>query len=89
MNQTALFLLMEYETPEIPLEKVAEKYLKTTPRAALNKAARHQLPFPAHRLGSQKAGWFVNVVDLANHIDNQRAKAERDWQKFNSMEQHA
>lgn len=80
-----LFLLMaEFETAEIPLDALAEKYLGLSPAQAKRRAARQALPFPAHRGSrSQKAPWLVHTQDLANHLDAQREEAAREWKAIN------
>lgn len=81
-----LFLIMaEFESAEIPLDALADKYLGLSPSQAKRRAARQTLPFPAHRGSkSQKAPWLVHAQDLANHLDQQREQARRDWEAMNS-----
>ena len=78
-----LFLIMaEFETVEIPLDDLADKYLG--PAQAKRRAARQALPFPVHRGSrSQKAPWLVHAQDLANHLDAQREEAAREWKAIN------
>ena len=84
MKMTALLLMVEFEEADIPLEKVAEKYLGMKPQQAARKAKQHELPFPTFRAGSQKSSYLVNVADLAKFIDDSRAAAEREWKLMNS-----
>lgn len=81
-----LFLLMaEFETAEIPLDDLAEKYLGLSPAKARREAARQALPFPAHRgRNSQKAPWLVHAQDLAHHLDAQRDAAQKEWKSINA-----
>ena len=79
MNTTFL-LMAEYGTTDIPLEVVAEKYLGMAARAAGNKAAKGELPFPAYRPGSQKSPWLVRITDLAAWLDAERDKAAADFE---------
>ncbi len=82
--KTVFLLMAEFNEADIPLEKVAEKYLAMKPEQAARKAKLHQLPFPTFRAGSQKAPFLVNVADLAKFIDDSRAAAEREWKLMNS-----
>lgn len=77
-----MFLLMaEYETSNILLADIAEKYLGMASTTANKKAAAGLLPFPVYRLGiSQKAAWVIHVQDLAEHIDTRRKTAKAEWQ---------
>lgn len=80
---TLFLLLAEFETSIVPLEKVADKYLGLSKEIANRKADKHQLPFVAHRLGSQKSGYQVHVKDLAKWLDSEWKEARRDWQDCN------
>lgn len=82
-----LFLIMaEFESAEIPLDDLADKYLGLSPPHARRQAARQALPFPAHRGSkSQKAPWLVHAKDLADHIDQQREQAQREWKAINDV----
>ncbi|MET5576871.1 pyocin activator PrtN family protein [Klebsiella aerogenes] len=77
-----MFLLMaEYETTNILLVNISEKYLGMAPSTANKKAAAGLLPFPVYRIGStQKAAWVIHVQDLAERIDYRRAAAKAEWQ---------
>ncbi|MEQ5208694.1 pyocin activator PrtN family protein [Proteus sp. fly-1067] len=74
---TVFLLLAEYETSQIPLSVVAEKFLSISPSWADKKANLGELPFPTYR-DNQKSGRLVHIVDLAEWIDKKRevAKAE-------------
>lgn len=89
MNSTVFLLLAEFETGQIPLEKVCEKYLDMDLRTALRKAGVQQLPFPVYRAGSQKSPYLVNVNDLAAYLDEKRTKAADVWQKMQSAKPDA
>lgn len=80
-----LYLLMaEFNSAMIPLEAVAAKYFGLQPAKAKVKAALQQLPVPTFRAAdSQKAPWLIAASDLADHLDTQRAKAEKDWRRLN------
>ena len=78
--KTTTLLFLEHEAADIPLDVVAEKYLGMAARAAGNKAAKGELPFPAYRPGSQKSPWLVRITDLAAWLDSERAKAQRDFE---------
>jgi hypothetical protein len=76
-------LLAEFGTVEVPLETVAEKYFGLSIDKAKARAQVHKLPIPAHRCGTQKSQWLVNLQDLARHIDAQRDAARAEWEKMN------
>lgn len=78
MNRT-LLLMAEFEEADIPLARVAEKYLGMTERQWKRAAALQQLPFPVFRAGSQKAPWMVSVNALAQFLDKREADAAKDW----------
>lgn len=73
---TVFLLMAEYETSQIPLEIVAEKFLGIGPAKAKEAARHHRLPFPTYRAGSQKGVQFVHVDDLAKYIDEERKKGQ-------------
>jgi len=80
MNKTEIFLLMKFETPTIPLEKICEDYFGCSKGTAKQKAKSGTLPVPAFRLGSsQKNPWMVHVQDLAGFIEGQREAAKKEW----------
>lgn len=75
-----MLLLMKFETPTIPLEKICEDYFGCSHGTAKQKAKAGTLPIPAFRLGySQKLPWVVNISDLAAFIDRQYEEAKREW----------
>lgn len=78
MNQEFL-LLAEFEAADIPLAKVAAKYLNLGEVEAKKRAARNSLPFPAFRIGGQKSGWFVSIKDLSEYLNKEREAARREW----------
>lgn len=79
---TVFLLMAEFNTGQIPLELICEKYLSMEIRRANRLAQVQQLPFPVFRAGSQKSPWLVKVEDLANYLDQQHAAAVADWQKM-------
>ena len=83
MNPTYYGLLAEFGESEIPLERVCEKYFGLSIPKAKRRACLQQLPVPAYRAGSQKSPWLISAIDLAQHIDQQRRTAERQWQSMN------
>ncbi|HGJ5855689.1 MAG TPA: pyocin activator PrtN family protein [Arsenophonus nasoniae] len=75
-----LFLLMaEYESSQIPLSVVAEKFLNLSPAYANKKASLGDLPFPTYRDNSQKAPRMVDIRDLAEWIDKSRKDARKQF----------
>jgi len=80
MNKTEILLLMQFESPTIPLEEICELYLSLSKATAKQRAKAGTLPVPAFRLGeSQKAPWLIHAQDLASFIDQKRAEAKREW----------
>lgn len=74
-----IFLLMaEYETSQIPLSVVAEKFLSISPSWADKKANLGELPFPTYR-DNQKSGRLVHISDLAEWIDKKRETAKAEF----------
>ncbi|MBI6544485.1 pyocin activator PrtN family protein [Proteus vulgaris] len=74
---TVFLLLAEYETSQIPLSVVAEKFLSISPSWADKKANLGELPFPTYR-DNQKSGRLVHIVDLAEWIDKKREVAKQE-----------
>lgn len=75
-----VFLLMaEFGQADIPLEKVAPKYLGMDEKQWKRAASLQQLPFPVFRAGSQKAPLLVSVNELALYLDKREADARKDW----------
>ena len=80
MNKTEIMLLMKYESPIIPLERICESYFGCSKNTAKQKAKSGTLPVPAFRLGSsQKLPWMINVQDLAQFIEQSRNEAKSEW----------
>jgi hypothetical protein len=69
---------------EIPLTEICNDLLDLTESEAKRQACLQKLPFPVHRLGSQKSPWLVSITDLAAYIDQQKAAAEADWKRANA-----
>jgi Pyocin activator protein PrtN. len=78
---TAFLLMAEFETSQIPLEKVCPMFGLTPPEAA-KRAAKAALPVPAYRLASQKSPWLVDVYALASYLDQKKAAAEDEWRRL-------
>lgn len=76
---TVFLLLAEYETSQIPLSVVAEKFLSISPSWADKKANLGELPFPTYR-DNQKSGRLVHIVDLAEWIDKKREIARQEFE---------
>lgn len=82
MNTTFL-LMAEFETSQIPLKDVAERYMRMDYKRACEKAAKQSLPFPVYRCGSsQKAPWLVSVNDLAKYLDAERDRHTHDHERI-------
>lgn len=85
MIMNTMFLLMaEFETSDIPLEKIAEKYLGISPELANRKANAGKLKIPSYRaVDSNKAPRLVHVKDLADYLDGRRAAAREEFRQVN------
>jgi hypothetical protein len=75
---TFFALMAEFNTGQVPLSEVCEKYFGLDYRTACKKALIQQLPVPAYRGGSQKSPWLVSAQDLAKWIDDCREQARKD-----------
>lgn len=81
MTSTYFGLLAEFGESEIPLAKVAPKFLGMSLDKAAREASMNRLPFPAYRAGSQKSPWLVSAGELAKYLDEQKAAAAESWQR--------
>ncbi|MBI6550125.1 pyocin activator PrtN family protein [Xenorhabdus lircayensis] len=80
---TALLLMAEFETSQIPLSDIAVRYLKMSPGTAERKANEGKLDIPTYKLNnSQKSPRIVHVNDLAAYIDQQRARAVQELERI-------
>lgn len=82
---TLFLLIAEFETSQIPLSQVCEKYLGMDNRKACTEAARRKLPVPAYRCGSQKSSWIIHANDLAEHIEKKREMAKDEWKALRGL----
>lgn len=77
MSMSTIFLVMaEFQTCDIPLEDIAEKYFGYDKKKMLREANKQGFPFPVRRAGGQKSQWLVNANDLADWIDRGLAEAQ-------------
>ena len=81
-NSTYFALMSEFGTAEIELELLCEKYFGLSFVYAKREATLQRLPVPVHRGGTQKSPWLVNAADLAEHLEQRREKARRDWERI-------
>lgn len=80
MNKMELMLLMRFESPVIPLEKVCDEFFGCSRNTAKQRAKSGTLPVPAFRLGkSQKLPWMIKIQDLANFIEQSSSMAKKEW----------
>lgn len=79
MKNRALLLLLEFEETDIPVAKIAPKYLGMDERTWKRAASLQQLPFPCFRAGNQKSPWLVSITAFAEFLDRREAEAKRDW----------
>ena len=81
---TMLLLLIEFETGEIPLTEIAQKYFGLDHRKAAEKARTQSLPIPVYRGGSQRSPWLVSAQDLAEYLDSKKSEARTEWKQVNN-----
>lgn len=80
MNKIELMLLMKFESPLIPLDRICEDYFGYKKNTAKQRAKSGTLPVPAFRLGkSQKLPWMIKVQDLAFFIEKNCEEARQEW----------
>lgn len=82
--KTEYMLLLEFETTDIPLADICEKYFSLGLIEAKAQASRQSLPVPVFRGGSQKSQWLISVHHLAKYLDAQKEQAEKDWKRINA-----
>ncbi|EHY5638079.1 pyocin activator PrtN family protein [Escherichia coli] len=84
-----LFLLMaEFNTPNIELSAVSQKYFGMSPATAEAKANACKLPVPTYSIGtSQKAKRCINIQDLAEYIDKRREEGRAEWERVRTHKQ--
>lgn len=76
MNSTYFGLLAEFGEANISLDRISQKYFGLSTEEGRRRAASHRLPCRAFRLGGQKSPWLVSAADLAQLIDERRARQE-------------
>jgi hypothetical protein len=76
--------MAEFDTSEIPLSKVCDKYFGLSLQKASQQARTQNLPIPVYRGGSQKSQWLVSAKDLAEWLDTKKEQARHDWERLNN-----
>lgn len=77
---TLLLLLARYERSPVPLSEICKEFFGIGEKQAAMLAASQALPVPAFKLReSERAGWMVDLRDLAEHIDKKRRQALSDY----------
>ena len=77
MLKTYAALLLQYETQDIPLELICEKYFGLSLKQAERKARHSELPVACFRGGSQKTKWLIDAEDLACYLDKIKSEARQ------------
>ncbi|WP_224798197.1 pyocin activator PrtN family protein [Idiomarina abyssalis] len=78
--KTLLLLLVRYERSPVPLSEICKEFFGIGEKQAAMMAASQALPVPAFKLReSERAGWMVDLRDLAEHIDKKRRQALNDY----------
>lgn len=78
------FLMIRYQSPVVPLERVIADFFKHMDIKTANKrAARQELPFPCFKAEkSVKAHFLVNIEALATYLDKQSQIGQQDFDNF-------
>jgi hypothetical protein len=79
--KTELALLLQYESPTMTLEEVAE-ILQLTPRSLENQHYAKRCPIPLFKMGNKLQ---AHISDVAAYIDGQRAEALREREAANDQ----
>ena len=74
MKSTYFGLLAEFGEANIPLARVAPKYVGLSYEEARRRAPTQMLPCRVFRHGGQKSPWLVSASDLAELIDRRRSQ---------------
>ncbi|MEY8241732.1 MAG: pyocin activator PrtN family protein [Cycloclasticus sp.] len=86
--RTILLLMVEFESPTLPLEEVAPRYFGLNDLSmAKRRAAANELPIAFFRANnkSQKCPWVCHIEDLADLIDSRRNDAVAEFAKCNNL----
>lgn len=74
-----------YGKPIIPVGEICEEFFGLRVKTAHERIRAHTFPIPAFRLTDKNNGdYFVNIDDLAAHVDERHAKAKEEWEAVNS-----
>lgn len=83
-TSTYFSLIAEFNTAQIPLEDVCEKYFNMGHALAKRQAAKQALPVAAVKLRpGQKTKYFIMAEDLSLLIDTQKELAQKEWKSVN------
>jgi hypothetical protein len=86
MNRTYFNLMAEFQAGEIKLVDCCEKYFGLKAPEAKRRAAFQKLPVRVYRAtNSQKSEWLLSIEDLAEHIDRQKAEANRTFSAMQGL----
>lgn len=83
---TAFLLMAQYNgSAVIPLESVCRDYFShLTVEKFMRKVMLGEIRLPIVRMeGSQKSARGIHLLDLANYLDDQRAKAIKECDQLN------
>jgi hypothetical protein len=84
---TFFLVMAEFESVEIPLEKICDRFGLKLPQAK-REAAGHELPVPFYK-NTPKGGYFCNATDWARYLDSNATAARNEWEKMNNHSQGA
>ncbi|MEZ8745947.1 pyocin activator PrtN family protein [Vibrio sp. 10N.222.54.F12] len=74
-----------YGKPIIPVSEICEEFFGLRIKTANERIRAHTFPIPAFSLTGKKNGdYFINVDELAAHIEKQQAKAKEEWDEVHS-----
>ena len=87
MNKTLFLLMYQFESVEIPLEKICDEFGMSITQAK-RKASAQDLPIPFYKKNA-KGGYFCSAEVYANYLDSLAAAALSEHNKMHNNTQGA
>jgi len=84
VRKSEFYLLAQFDTGDIPLAEVAEKYFGHGKDEMSKHARNNEYPFPVFRAGSQRSQWLVSAHHLAEYLDNVKQASEEQHKALNT-----
>jgi len=82
MNKTLFLLMYQFESTEIPLEKICGDFGLAIDQAK-RKAALHELPVPFYKK-SRNSGYFCSTEIYSKYLEKLATTAHLEHQKMNA-----